>query len=134
MNHLSFDITNIHAYLLVDDNVLNHDYCIDYRDLVESVFCDDPYFFLTCGCGVVSCAGLFTPIEVTSDKDHVYWHIIEPAPERWFTFNKSEYADSIKEMLQQNIRLLHNREGQTPNGPFGFDMKVFKSLIARFDK
>ena len=132
MNSLSYEITQYSANLLVDGAVLNHGDCIDYRDLVESVFNDGDYFILTCGCGVAGCAGLFTPIEVTSDAEYVYWHIIQPAPERRFTFSKREYADCVKEMLQRHARLPPNRGGQIPDVPCGFDEKAFQSLIARF--
>jgi len=100
------------AKIVIDGVNFSSGYWIDYVELAKSGVRDGKYFFLTCGCGEAGCAGLFDPIEVTSDETRVYWHIVQPEPERWFTFTKSEYRKELKNMIAEIFSLSKRASSQ----------------------
>jgi hypothetical protein len=132
MSSLNFEITHEKERMLVDDDHVNYGYRIDYRELTKSAFADGEFYFFTCGCGEPACAGINEPIEVTSDGDKVYWHIIQPEPERWFTFRRAQYVDAIREALTAILRIQTRKKENCRFGPYGFSRGTFEQLYASF--
>jgi hypothetical protein len=132
MSALQFELTPQKERMLVDGDHLNYGYRIDYCALTASAFSDGDFFFFTCGCGSAGCAGIYEPTEVTSDDKKIYWHIIEPEPERWFTFRRAQYVDSIREALATILRIETRKKGNFRFGPYGFERGTFERLYASF--
>ena len=105
MSHLKIESTPKSTGIYIDGEDFAQGHVIDFIQLARSGVADGEYFLLTCGCGEPGCAGLFIPIEVTSDSDKVYWHVTEPGPERWFTFTKSDYRAELKGMIKSIFSL-----------------------------
>lgn len=117
LNHLKIEITGIY----IDGENFATGYVIDFIELARSGVDDGGYFPLTCGCGVAGCAGLFEPIEVTSDSDKVYWHVKQPEPERRFTFSKSDYKAELKRMIINIISLSNLESSHNSNVKYNRD-------------
>ena len=100
--------------------------------LFGAAFADGEFYFFTCGCGEPGCAGINEPTEVTSDGDKVYWHIIQPEPERWFTFRRDQYVDAIREALAAILRIQTRKKENCRFGPYGFSRGTFEVLYASF--
>jgi hypothetical protein len=130
MSSLHFEITHQKERMLVDGNHLNYGYRIDYRELTKSALADGDFYFFTCGCGEAGCAGISEPTEVTSDVEKVYWHIIQPEPERWFTFRRAQYVYSIREALAAILRIQTRKKENCRFGPYGFYRHTFEELHA----
>lgn len=113
--------------ILIDGVNFSKGYWIDYTELAKSGITDGGYFFLTCGCGEAGCSGLFEPIEVSSDEKRVYWHVVQPEPERWFTFTKSEYRKELKNMIA-HIFFLSKRASSHLGCIFGFNRERLRNL------
>ena len=117
--------------ILVDGENFSRGYSIDFIALAKSGITDGGYFFLTCGCGEPGCSWLYDPIEVTSDKDRVYWHVLQPEPERWFVFTKSEYRKELKNMLTDIFNL--SKRAASHIGCRGFDREPLRALVPIYD-
>jgi hypothetical protein len=113
---------------MVDGDHINHGYCLDYRQLTKSAFVDGDFYFFICGCGEAGCAGISEPTEVAFDQEKVYWHIIQPEPERWFTFRRTQYVDSIREALVSILRIQIRKRGSCRFGSYGYNRNTFEEL------
>jgi hypothetical protein len=127
MSRLQISASPGDTKILIDGVDVSRGYWIDYVELAKSGIADGGYFFLTCGCGEAGCAGLFKPIEVSSDEKRLYWHIVQPEPERWFTFTKSEYRGELKKMIT-HIFSLSKRASSQLGCVFGFNRESLKDL------
>jgi hypothetical protein len=130
MSSLQFEISHEKERLLVDGDHLNYGYCLDYRELTKSAFAEGDFYFFTCGCGEAGCAGISGPTEVTFNEEKVYWHVIHPEPERWFTFRRTQYVDSIREALVAILSIQTRKRGPCRFGSYGNNRRTFEELYA----
>ena len=114
------------AGIFIDGERFGRGYATDFIELACSGVSDGDYFLLTCGCGEPGCAGLTEPIEVRSDEEKVYWHVIQPAPERWFTFTKSDYRKELKRMVTSVFEL--SKRSASHIGYYGFDRERLREF------
>ena len=66
------------------------------------------HYILTCWCGIPECAGIYSGFTVQHDGIGIHWHIMEPEPERHFTFEASAYRAVIDRCISDARDLLHH--------------------------
>lgn len=103
VSKLSFQLDGLHVALLVDDQPMSVGYCLDFAELVESAKGPGHYFPLVCGCGSAGCSGLEIPVEVKHEGRLIRWHVQEPEPERWWSFDRTQYRQALYDALQEVI-------------------------------
>jgi hypothetical protein len=127
MSRLQFEIThwNRIEFMLVDKNYLGYGYTINFPAVAQSALADGDYHFFTNRYGF----DIFEPTVVTSDADKIYWHIIEPEPESWYSFRRAHYVESIREALATVLRLHSTEAARRFRGPLNpFNQSVFEEL------
>ena len=70
-------------------------YSIALSHLRASADAPGSYFLITCSCGDAGCAGIELPVEVTHTPGFINWEILEPRPERLFSFEEHAYRATI---------------------------------------
>jgi hypothetical protein len=128
MSRLQFEITqwNRLEFMLVDKNYIGYGHAINFPTLARSALADGDYHFFIDDVGL---SGFEEPTVVTSDEDKIYWHIIEPEPESWYSFRRAHYVESIREALATVLRLHSTEAARRFRGPLNpFNQSVFEEL------
>ncbi len=116
MSRLQFEITqwNRLEFMMVDKNYIGYGHVINFPTLARPALADGDYHFFVDDVGL---SGFEGPTVVTSDEDKIYWHIIEPEPESWYSFQRTHYIESIREALAAVIRLHSTETARRFMGP-----------------
>ncbi len=102
----------------------SHWYGIDLEEYQKSIISDGEFFILTCGCGVALCVGIAKGIEVRHVGDFVYWHILQPEPERTFVFTTQNYEAAFNLCLDQGNAI---NDALVSQGKTDFGIVAFES-------
>jgi len=116
--------------ILVNDDVLNTKYCIDYDALVKSLTESGEFSILTCGCSVAECAGLYEGIHVKHDDDEVRWLITQPEPIRRYYFDIAKCRQAVNDALTGVKKFVKKGHGEIPFGPATFTGNDFYRWLA----
>jgi len=120
--------------VVVDGEIINNDYSINYSLLVKSAQEGGDFFILTCSCGDEGCAGLWEGDEfkVTHTDSTIKWHITKPEPERVFTFDKKQYITAIADLFNEANKVKSGGDFDEDNvfkkfniGPFLYTKEMF---------
>ncbi|HVF99295.1 MAG TPA: hypothetical protein VND68_05620 [Chloroflexia bacterium] len=84
-------------------------YATDLHSLLGSTQDSGEFFIITCWCGDPGCAGLRRGIEVRRESKVVYWHVLQPRPERRFVFEREAYDEAINNVAMECNRWLTKR-------------------------
>lgn len=69
---------------------------------------------------------------MTSDETKVYWHVLQPEPERWYVFTKSEYRKELKNMIVDIFSL--SKRAASHIGCRGFDREPLRALLPIYEE
>lgn len=90
-------------------------FATDLHSLLASTQDSDEFFIITCWCGHPGCAGLRRGIEVRREPKVVYWHVLQPGPERRFVFEREAYDQAINNVAADCKRWLSKRHFVQPD-------------------
>ena len=89
----------LHYSILIDEKEIDTLRYVDIFALRDSALKENGEFYIyTCTCGIHECAGIDYPVMVYSDKNFLYWDLLEPYGGR-FKFHKKAYQKEILEKL-----------------------------------
>lgn len=89
--------------LLVDGEPIVdfHCYSIFLAELKRSLVGSGTCFILTCTCGFPECAGIHEGVNVVHKEKIVEWTVVQPRPQRTFSFDSAAYEHAVTYGIEQ---------------------------------
>jgi len=124
-------IKEMRPFAKVKDELLFPDHQIDIGPLVDSITIPGEHYIVTCTCGILECGRIYSGILVAHERDAIHWRVIDPEPERLFTFKAAQYRRVICMLIDDLAAIAEEPDGCNEYGYHGFYREEFMEIFQK---